>query len=38
MRARRRAPKSIKLPNGHLRFRRSDFDKWLNDHEEMPAC
>ncbi|MFE4174224.1 helix-turn-helix transcriptional regulator [Streptomyces sp. NPDC056909] len=38
MRARGQAPKSIKLPNGQLRFRRSDFDKWLKDHKEMPAC
>ncbi|MEV7427096.1 helix-turn-helix domain-containing protein [Streptomyces sp. NPDC091212] len=38
MRARGKAPRSIKLPNGHLRFRRSDFEKWLNDHEEVPTC
>ncbi|KOU53612.1 excisionase [Streptomyces sp. WM6378] len=34
MRARGKAPKCIKLPNGHLRFRRSDFDAWLDSHEE----
>ncbi|MEU0955570.1 helix-turn-helix domain-containing protein [Streptomyces niveus] len=38
MRARGLAPRSIKLPNGQLRFRRSDFEKWLNDHEEVHAC
>ncbi|WP_443073497.1 helix-turn-helix transcriptional regulator [Streptomyces sp. NBC_01429] len=38
MRARGKAPRSIKLPNGQLRFRRSDFEKWLHDHEEVPAC
>ena len=30
MRARGRAPKLIKLPNGHLRIRRADLDAWLN--------
>ncbi|MFD9629904.1 helix-turn-helix transcriptional regulator [Streptomyces violascens] len=34
LRARGKAPKCIKLPNGHLRFRRSDFDAWLDSHEE----
>ncbi|MFI6084590.1 helix-turn-helix transcriptional regulator [Streptomyces sp. NPDC051217] len=38
MRARGQAPKCIRLPNGQLRFRRSDFEAWLNDHEEAPAC
>lgn len=38
MRARGQAPKCIKLPNGQLRFRRSDFEKWLNEHEEARAC
>ncbi|MFE7118351.1 helix-turn-helix transcriptional regulator [Streptomyces sp. NPDC057654] len=28
MRARGRAPKLIKLPNGQLRCRRSDLDAW----------
>ena len=28
MRARGQAPKLIKLPNGHLRVRRSDLDAW----------
>ena len=30
MRARGRAPKLIKLPNGQLRIRRADLDAWLN--------
>jgi predicted DNA-binding transcriptional regulator AlpA len=38
MRARGQAPKCIKLPNGQLRFRRSDFDAWLSEHEEASAC
>lgn len=38
MRARGQAPKSIRLPNGQLRFRRADIDKWLQDHEEAIAC
>lgn len=28
-RAKRRAPTCIKLPNGDLRIRRSDFETWL---------
>ena len=31
MRARGNAPRPVKLPNGHLRFRRSDLDSWLHD-------
>ncbi|MFG3495960.1 helix-turn-helix transcriptional regulator [Streptomyces sp. NPDC047928] len=38
MRARGQAPKWIRLPNGQLRFRRSDVDQWLVDHEEVVAC
>ncbi|WP_405807448.1 helix-turn-helix domain-containing protein [Streptomyces sp. NBC_00210] len=38
MRARGQSPKCLKLPNGQLRFRRSDFEKWLNDCEESPTC
>ncbi|MFI2763367.1 helix-turn-helix transcriptional regulator [Streptomyces echinatus] len=30
MRARGKAPRLVKLPNGHLRGRRSDLDDWLN--------
>ncbi|MEU9432546.1 helix-turn-helix domain-containing protein [Streptomyces sp. NPDC048252] len=33
MRARGAAPKLIKLPNGHLRCRRSDLDAWWARHE-----
>lgn len=38
MRARGQSPKCLKLPNGQLRFRRSDFENWLNDCEESPTC
>jgi predicted DNA-binding transcriptional regulator AlpA len=34
MRARGKGPKCLKLPNGQLRFRRSDFDAWLDNCEE----
>jgi predicted DNA-binding transcriptional regulator AlpA len=30
MRARGKAPRLVKLPNGHLRVRRADLDAWLN--------
>lgn len=33
-RAKGTAPRSIKLPNGEIRIRRSDADAWLNDLEE----
>ncbi|MGW0601534.1 helix-turn-helix transcriptional regulator [Streptomyces sp. NPDC002776] len=33
-RAKRRAPRCIKLPNGDLRIRRSDLDNWLDDRED----
>jgi excisionase family DNA binding protein len=33
-RAKRRAPRCIKLPNGDLRIRRSDLDLWLDDRED----
>ncbi|MFB7459901.1 helix-turn-helix transcriptional regulator [Streptomyces sp. NPDC056188] len=36
MRARGQAPRLMKLPNGHLRVRRSDLDDWLN-RLESPA-
>jgi excisionase family DNA binding protein len=29
-----RAPKCINLPNGTLRVRRTDLDRWLNTHED----
>ena len=28
-----RAPKCVKLPNGCLRVRRADLDRWLTEHE-----
>ena len=31
MRARGQAPRPVKLPNGHLRFRRDDLDAWLRN-------
>ncbi|MHA5047994.1 helix-turn-helix transcriptional regulator [Streptomyces sp. SD15] len=33
MRARGKAPKLIKLPNGQLRCRRGDLDAWWAEHE-----
>ena len=33
-RAKGRAPKCIKLPNGDLRIRRIEFERWLADHED----
>ncbi|MFJ8631503.1 helix-turn-helix transcriptional regulator [Streptomyces sp. NPDC093568] len=33
-RAKGRAPRCIKLPNGDLRIRRSDYERWLNDRED----
>lgn len=33
-RAKRRAPRCIKLPNGELRIRRSEFERWLAAHED----
>jgi predicted DNA-binding transcriptional regulator AlpA len=36
-RAKGRAPKCIKLPNGDLRIRRTDLDRWLAAHEESDA-
>jgi predicted DNA-binding transcriptional regulator AlpA len=33
-RAKNRAPRCIKLPNGSLRFRRRDITLWLNSLEE----
>ncbi|MFD5004138.1 helix-turn-helix transcriptional regulator [Streptomyces mutabilis] len=31
MRARGQAPRLVKLPNGHLRIRRTDLDAWLKN-------
>ena len=33
-RAKNRAPQCIKLPNGQIRIRRSEADRWLAAHEE----
>ncbi|MFD5582236.1 helix-turn-helix transcriptional regulator [Streptomyces sp. NPDC127063] len=33
LRARGKAPKLIKLPNGQIRCRRSDLDAWWASHE-----
>jgi len=34
-RAKKRAPRCIKLPNGDLRIRRSELDRWLDAHEDV---
>ena len=36
-RAKRLAPRCIKLPNGELRIRRTEFERWLDAHEERAA-
>ncbi|HVV10559.1 helix-turn-helix domain-containing protein [Amycolatopsis sp.] len=36
-RAKGRAPRCIKLPNGEIRIRRSDLDSWLDSCEEEAA-
>jgi predicted DNA-binding transcriptional regulator AlpA len=36
-RAKGRAPRCIKLPNGDLRIRRTEFDRWLSKCEEEAA-
>lgn len=33
-RAKRKAPKCVRLPNGSLRVRRSELDRWLTDCED----
>ncbi|GAA4621191.1 hypothetical protein GCM10023196_008120 [Actinoallomurus vinaceus] len=33
-RAKRRAPRCITLPNGSLRIRRAEFDRWLDARED----
>lgn len=32
-----RAPKCIKLPNGDLRIRRAEYERWLAEREDEPA-
>ncbi|MFF1295612.1 MULTISPECIES: helix-turn-helix transcriptional regulator [unclassified Streptomyces] len=34
-RAKGRAPRCIKLPNGDIRVRRSDYEHWLNGREDV---
>jgi excisionase family DNA binding protein len=36
-RAKGRAPKCLKLPNGRIRIRRADFEAWLASCEEDAA-
>jgi excisionase family DNA binding protein len=36
-RAKGRAPRCIKLPNGEIRIRRADFERWLDSLEEGAA-
>jgi len=33
-RAKGRAPRCIKLPNGDLRIRRAELDRWLEEREQ----
>jgi excisionase family DNA binding protein len=33
-RAKGRAPRCIKLPNGELRIRRTELDRWIDAHED----
>jgi predicted DNA-binding transcriptional regulator AlpA len=33
-RAKGRAPRCIKLPNGDIRIRRTEYERWLDSHEE----
>lgn len=33
-RAKGRAPRCLRLPNGDLRIKRTDLDDWLDDHAE----
>lgn len=34
-RAKGKAPRCIKLPNGEIRVRRSELDRWLEAYEEV---
>jgi predicted DNA-binding transcriptional regulator AlpA len=36
-RAARKAPRCIKLPNGEIRIRRADLDRWLDGLTERAA-
>jgi predicted DNA-binding transcriptional regulator AlpA len=33
-RAKKRGPRCIKLPNGAIRIRRTEYEQWLDSHEE----
>lgn len=33
--AKGRAPRCIKLPNGDIRIRRAEYERWLDSHEEV---
>ncbi|MEU4209924.1 helix-turn-helix domain-containing protein [Streptomyces sp. NPDC026206] len=37
MRARGKAPRCLKLPNGQIRIRRADLDAWFNNCE-VASC
>lgn len=37
LRARGKAPRTLKLPNGQLRVRRTDLDAWFASCEEAPC-
>lgn len=36
-RAKGRAPRCLKLPNGDIRIRRTDYERWLDNCEEVAA-
>lgn len=36
-RAARKAPRCIKLPNGSIRVRREELERWLKVHEDVVA-
>jgi predicted DNA-binding transcriptional regulator AlpA len=33
-RAKQRAPRCIKLPNGEIRIRRAEYERWLDSRED----
>ena len=37
-RAKRRAPRCIRMPNGELRIRRAEYERWLEKLEEGAAA
>lgn len=37
-RAKRRAPRCIRMPNGELRIRRAEYERWLETLEEKAAA